>query len=263
MKKKYLVLNFIIIILIFIILFLYLKLFWPEKWPETAQATLGASIIVGIISIFGVILKFIYDNISSETEYHKKISEKMLLKVHTYAEEYYIPMVTYATSSASQLNIILTKDASTQDKEVALFYIIKYFQYREKLLLEKGGQIFLRNFNSELCIQKLISGVVRNLNFTTYQLYKLQKYVTLEDTPFDFSLKIKTDKDLIQIYKSFEKWLEKNNNIKETILYFTCFNELMCYELNSIYMPWYKTNAPQISNECRELCKRDSAPLKS
>lgn len=230
-----------------------MKFFWPEKWPEAAQATLGASIIVGIISFLGSSLKFIYDDISSETEYDKKISEKMLLNVYTYAEEYYIPMVTYAVSSASQLYIIQTKDATTQHKEVALFYIIKYLQYIQKLLLEKGGQILLRNYNSEFCIQKLITGITSNLNLTTYQINRLQKSVTLEDTPLDFSLKIKTDKDLIKIYEIFEKWLENNSNVEKTIQYFRCFNELMCYELNTIYMPWYKTNGPEISNECRKL----------
>ena len=103
MKKIVPIVGFVLIASLFVILALYLESLWPKDWPAAAQATLAAAITAGIVSILGIYLKFIFDQISSDTEYDQKISEKMISKVHTYAERYYIPLGTYAGSSASQL----------------------------------------------------------------------------------------------------------------------------------------------------------------
>ena len=94
MKKRYLIIGIVTVIFmsfLFPILILLFEPLWPGDWPEAAQATLAAAITAGIVSIFGICLKFIFDQISSETIYNQKISEKMISKIHTYAEKYYVP----------------------------------------------------------------------------------------------------------------------------------------------------------------------------
>ena len=133
MKKGYLIIGFAIaMFIVFAILFLSVKSYWskegsPAEWPPAAQATLAAAITAGIVSIFGIFLKFIFDQISSETLYNQNISEKMISKIHTYAEEYYVPLGAYADKSKFTLNNILKKgQASTEeDKQHALFFITK------------------------------------------------------------------------------------------------------------------------------------------
>jgi hypothetical protein len=81
MKKRYLIGGiFIFMFFLFPILITLLKHFWHGDWAEAAQATLAAAITAGIVSIFGICLKFIFDQISSETTYNKNISETILLQ---------------------------------------------------------------------------------------------------------------------------------------------------------------------------------------
>nr|QNO43570.1 hypothetical protein HMEJMANM_00039 [Methanosarcinales archaeon ANME-2c ERB4]QNO43605.1 hypothetical protein LAPIAFBC_00012 [Methanosarcinales archaeon ANME-2c ERB4]QNO44695.1 hypothetical protein NOLKAICN_00005 [Methanosarcinales archaeon ANME-2c ERB4]QNO50345.1 hypothetical protein PMDBIBLC_00007 [Methanosarcinales archaeon ANME-2c ERB4] len=90
MKKIKMILGLVILILfLFTLLVISFKYFWPEEWSGAAQATLAAAIIASIVSILGTYLKFIFDQMSSETKYNQKISEKMISKVHTYAEKYW------------------------------------------------------------------------------------------------------------------------------------------------------------------------------
>ena len=257
MKKIVPIVGFVLIASLFVILALYLESLWPKDWPAAAQATLAAAITAGIVSILGIYLKFIFDQISSDTEYDQKISEKMISKVHTYAERYYIPLGTYAGSSASQLYMILINaKATTQEKQLALFFITKYFQYGLKLHIEKGGLIFLQNFDSESCLEQLNARARRNLKLTTDQICILQKSISLNDTPLDFSKKIQRKKELMGIYNTFENWLKNiKDNVKKAIAYFQCYNELMRHELNTIYMPWYQRKAPQISPICKKVLR--------
>ena len=147
MKKIVSILGFVLITSLVVILVLFVKSFWPTGWPKAAQATLAAAITAGGVSILGIYLKFIFDQISSETAYNRKISEKMISKVYIYSEKYYIPIESYAKFSALKLNDILTNaNASTQEKQLALFFITKYFRYLLKLITEKGGLLFLKNF---------------------------------------------------------------------------------------------------------------------
>jgi len=257
MRKIKLILGFILITFFFALLFLSFKSFWPEEWPEAAQATLAAAITAGIVSILGTYLKFVFDQISSKTEYDQKTSGKMLSKVHTYAEEYYFPLGAYAGSSASQLNKIrLNKKASRiEEKQLALFFITKYFQYVLKLSIKMGGLILLQNFDSELYLEQLNARTRGNLKLTTDQICRLQKSIALEDTPRDFSIEIHGNSELTKIYETFEKWLENNSNVKKTITYFRCYEELMHHELNSIYRSWYQKKAPQISPDCKKVLR--------
>lgn len=252
-----LTLGFVLLISsLFAILVLSFKLFWPKGWPEAAQATLAAAITAGIVSILGTYLKFFFDQISSETAYNQKISETMLSKIHTYTEDYYIPLESYAAFSASQLNDILTNaKSSTQEKQLALFFIAKYFRYLLKISTEKGGLIFLKNFDSESYLEDLNIGARQNLELTPDQISILQKSIALEDTPRDFSIKIQGDNELKRIYETIENWLKDNNKVKKTITYLSCYSELMRHELNTIYRPWYQKKAPQISHDCKEVLR--------
>ena len=259
-RKVYImsILGFVCLItFLFAILVLSLKPLWPEKWPEAAQATLAAAITAGIVSILGIYLKFIFDQISNETAYSQKISENMMSKLHTYAEDYYLPLTNYANFSAYQLKKILTKaKASTEEKQLALFSIAKYFRYGLRLSIEKGGIVFLKKFDSELYLKKLHRSARWNLELNTNQICRLQKSIDLEEETFlDFSKKIQCDSELMQIYETFEKWLKNNSKVKNTIIYFRCYSQFMRYELNSIYRPWYQRKAPQISNECKEVLR--------
>ena len=257
MKKIMLILGFVFLITsLFAILVLSVNFFWPKGWSGSAQATLAAAITTGIVAILGTYLKFIFDQISLDTAYNQKISEKMISKVHTYAEDYYIPLLTYARFSASQLYTILTNaNAPVQEKQLALFFITKYFQYLLKLCTEKGGIIFLKNFDSESCLEQLNARARKNLKLTTDQICKLQS-IPLEDTPLDFSTEIRQNGELMEIYKTFEEWLDNNkDNVKKTIAYFHCYDELMRHELNLIYMPWYQRKAPQILPNCKRVLR--------
>ena len=258
MKKGYLIIGIVIVIFMFFlfpILILLFKPFWPEEWSSAAQATLAAAITAGIVSIFGICLKFIFDQISSETRYNQKISEKMISKIHTYAEEYYVPMAVYAGKSASLLNDILKKSqASTKDK-LALFFITKYFRYKLKLTTEKGGLIFLQNLDQESYLGLLDTNAEKYLKLTREQICRLQKSIALEDTFLDFSIKIQNDYELNEIYKAFKIWLKNYSDVKKTIKCFQCHSELTFHELNSIYKPWYKKKAPKIPPECKRALK--------
>ena len=250
------IIGSIIILLLFAIFLLYFKPFWPEELPGAAQATLAAAIIAGIVSILGIYLKFVFDQINSETEYNKKISEEMISKVHIYAEEYYIPLGTYAGLSASQLTKVITNtQASTEQKQLALFFITKYFQYVLKLEIEKGGMILFQNFDSESFLEQLNVGARMSLGQTPNQLCTLQKSMVPNGIFIDFSTKIQCDNELMEIYKKFEEWLEDNSRVKETIACFNCYNELMFHELNVIYMPWYKKKPPELSPECKKVIR--------
>ena len=263
MKKRYLIIGFAIaMFIVFAILFLSVKSYWskewsPAEWPKAAQATLAAAITAGIVSIFGICLKFIFDQISSETIYNQKISEKMISKIHTYAEKYYVPRGVYARNSASQLNGILKKEqASTeQDKQLALFFITKYFQYKLKLKIERGGLIFLKDFDSESYLVQLNTEAERCLKLTTEQICRLQKSIALKDLFLDFLKKIQRDHELKNIYEAFEIWLKDSSTVEKTIKCFQCYSELMFHELNSIYKPWYKSKAPEISPECERILR--------
>lgn len=260
------VLGSILILLLFAIFLLYFKPFWPEELPGMAQATLAAAIIAGIVSILGIYLKFVFDQINSETEYNKKISEEMISKVHIYAEEYYIPLGTYAGLSASQLNRVLTDtQASTEQKQLALFFITKYLKYVLKLEIEKGGIILFQNSDSESFLEQLNVGARMSLGQTPNQLCTLQKSMVLGDIFIDFSTKIQCDNELMEIYKKFEEWLEDNSRVKEAIACFNCYNKLMFRELNVIYMPWYKKKPPELSPECKKVIqtfKKEETNLK-
>lgn len=247
---------FIPIIFLFVILFLYSNFFWPEEWPKEAQATLAAAITVSSISIFGIYLKFIFDQMSSEAEYNKKISEKMMSKIDFFTETYYSHMMAYARLSAIHLDMIRNNEkASKQENQLVLFYITKYLQYRQKLTIEKGRIFFLQNVDSELCLLKLDVETIKILGFDECEICRLQESIKIEDTYLDFSIKLQNDYELIKIYLNFIKWLKANENkkVEITITYFCCFYELMCYELNLIYMPWYKKKVPQRSNKCKEI----------
>lgn len=260
MKKIKLILGFICIILLsFVIFFLYS---WPEEWPGAAQATLAAAIMATIVSILGIYLKFFFNQINYETEYNKKISEKMMLKLHKYAEKYYLPLARYAGSSADQLEKILTSaKASPQEKQLALFFITKYFQYGLNLSSERGCIIFLKDFNSESNLKTLNLRVRQNLGLERIDICKILKHITLTDTFLDFSDKVKSNKELKEICKTFEESLNEsllNNNgieVKKQIIYFRCYNELMYHQLNSIYWPWYRTDPPQMSAICDKVCR--------
>ena len=188
--------------------------------------------------------------------YNQKISEKMLSKIHAYAEECYVPMAVYASKSASQLNAILKKaQATTEDKQLALFYITKYFQYLLKLTIKRGGIIFLQNFNSEVDLSRLRISAFQYLELTQEQICRLQKSIDLEKGIFlDFSNKIQGDHELKKIYESFEIWLN-SSNVEKTIKCFRCYSNLMFHELNSIYKPWYKREAPELSRECERVLR--------
>lgn len=256
MKKIVPILVFVLITSLVVILVLSVKSFWPTGWPGAAQATLGAAITAGVVSILGIYLKFIFDQISSETAYNRKISEKMISKVYIYSEKYYIPIESYAEFSALKLNDILTNaNASTQEKQLALFFITNYFRYLLKLITEKGGLIFLKNFDSESYLEELNIRARRNLELTTDQICILQKSIALEDTPRDFSIKIQGDNELNQIYETIENWLKDNSKVKKTITYLHCYSELMRHELNTIYRPWYQKKPPQISHDCKEVLR--------
>ena len=180
MKKRYSIGSFIFMLFLFPTLIILLKPFWPGDWAEAAQAaTLAAAITAGIVSIFGICLKFIFDQISSETKYDQKISEKMISRIHTYAEEYYVPLGLYARKSASALNDILNKiQASTEEeKQHALFFITKYFQYRLKLESDKGGIIFFQNVKSEDSLVKLGTNALKYLKLTPKQISILPKSI--------------------------------------------------------------------------------------
>jgi len=188
--------------------------------------------------------------------YNKKISEKMMSKIDIFTETYYSPMMTYARLSAIHLNMNLNnKNASTQENQLALFYITKYLQYRQKLTIEKGRIFFLQDVDSELCLLKLDVETIKILGLGECQICRLQESIKIEDTYLDFSIKLQNDYELTKIYENFIKWLKENKNkkVERTITYFCCFNELMCYELNLIYMPWYKKKVPQISHKCKRI----------
>lgn len=256
MKKIVSILGFVLITSLVVILVLSVKSFWPTGWPKAAQATLAAAITAGVVSILGIYLKFIFDQISSETAYNRKISERMISKVYIYSEKYYIPIESYAEFSALKLNGILTNaNASTQEKQLALFFITKYFRYLLKLITEKGGLLFLKNFDSESYLEELNIRARRNLELTTDQICILQKSIALEDTPRDFSIKIQGDNELKQIYETIENWLKDNGKVKKPITYLHCYSELMRHELNTIYRPWYQKKAPQISHDCKEVLR--------
>lgn len=251
-----LIIYFIPIIFLFVILFSYSNFFWPEEWPKEAQATLAAAITVSSISIFGIYLKFIFDQMSSEAEYNKKISEKMMLKIDFFAETYYSHMMMYARLSAIHLNMILNSEkTSKQENQLALFYITKYLQYRQKLTIEKGRIFFLQDVDSELCLLKLDVETIKILGLGECQICRLQESIEIEDTYLEFSKMLQKDSELTKIYEIFIKWLKANENkkVERTITYFCCFYELMCYELNLIYMPWYKKKIPQISHKCKRI----------
>lgn len=260
MKKRYLIIGIVTVIFmsfLFPILIIWFKPFWPRNWPEAAQATLAAAITAGIVSIFGICLKFIFDQISSETIYNQKISEKMISKIHTYAEKYYIPLGVYARESAFQLNDILKKaQASTeQDKQCALFSITRYIRYRFELTTKRGGIIFFQNFNSEVDLSRLRINALQYLKLTPEQKSRLQKSIALEDTFLDFSIKTRGEKELKKIYEAFKIWLKNYGNVKITIKCFRCYDELMFHELNSIYKPWYGRKVPKLSRECKRVLR--------
>jgi len=167
--------------------------------------------------------------------------------------KYYIPLGIWARLSASQLDMIITKEASTEEKQQALCSITKYFQYILKLNIESGGMILFRNFDSELRLEHLNVVATKSLGLTINQICRLLKYTSLDDTPLDFSIKIQDDGELMKIYKEFEEWLDNISSVKETIAYFHCYNKLMFHELNSIYMPWYGKKAPQIPHKCEKV----------
>lgn len=163
----------------------------------------------------------------------------------------------YARNSASRLNDILKKEqASTeQDKQLALFFITKYFQYKLKLKIERGGIIFFQNFNSERDLSRLGISTLQYLKLTPEQISRLQKSIALEDTFLDFSIKIQGEYELNEIYEAFKIWLKNHGNVKKTIKCFRCYSELMFHELNSIYKPWYERKAPKLSRECKRVLR--------
>ena len=73
---------------------------------------------------------------------------------------------------------------------------------------ERGGVIFLQNFDSESYLGLLDTKAGRCLKLTIEQICKLKKFIALEDTPLDFSIKIQNDYELNEIYKAFEIWLK-------------------------------------------------------
>lgn len=114
----------------------------------------------------------------------------------------------------------------------------KYFQYKLKLKIERGGIIFFQNFNSERDLSRLGISTLQYLKLTPEQISRLQKSIALEDTFLDFSIKIQGEYELNEIYEAFKIWLKNHGNVKKTIKCFRCYSELMFHELNSIYKPW-------------------------
>ena len=130
----------------------------------------------------------------------------------------------------------------------------KYFQYRLKLTTEKGGIIFFQNFEAESGLIRLWIRILQYLKITPKQICRLQKSIDFKKGTFlDFSNKIQGDHELKKIYEAFEIWLINKSNVEKTIKCFQCHSELMFHELNSIYKPWYKRKAPEISPECKRI----------
>lgn len=111
---------------------------------------------------------------------------------------------TYARLSADQLDEVLTNvNVSTEEKQLALFYIAKYLHYLLKLINEKGGIILFQNLDSESCLEQINIAAKESLKLTPTQMCRLQTSTSSDGTLLDFSEKIQ-DGELTEIYEKFE-----------------------------------------------------------
>lgn len=256
-SRTYLLILLLTSVVLVILLAFIVSGYAQLNLSTTINNTLFAAILGVIGTTVGAVLKAYYDLLDED----KKNYEQKLQSTIETVEEFYYPLALSAIETADQLeatidyvnnttqkgNIALDKIAADKVSELdarinyALFLIGQFYTLRLSLIVEKGGDLVLRNKSEEESFKNLYDDVESNLswagNNTTLERSLLQDYFDTDDkggkraniyTYFEFRKNLANSKsstnsdqnrkadnvDLSRVYNDFREWL--SNNLKET-----------------------------------------------
>ena len=191
---------------------------------------LGA-VIAALLTLFG---NWLLKRREAEIEMSKIKMDSVVSNLPTYG-------LLSAIFSGIYYESIKRKDNQNQDKRLLFYYICDVLRVDRTIYYEKGGLV-LNNLDAEYIISAL-EYVLYNTLFKKFDKEALSKMrILMKDTEFhEFCEKIKKGEGK-ELYDKFAEWYTSLKDEDLTNLENKCkwIDELLFFELNTIFSRWYR-----------------------
>ena len=232
---------------------------WPATLKPAQQASLAGAFIGTIGTIFAVVAKWYFDQITLQTSHDLSVRGKLLERFYDYSVTYLGPIGSAAGELWKYLTVLrgAREVADTVREQEALhavvFFLARFIQFqqllRSNLALENVAQpegIFLDNRESE----ELLWGLMIPpwaFGIDTFELESvLIKELTDRNRVEFMSLCKDPASDLHSIAQITQSalvhdWPNKINDLRTTLY---AFNSVLNGEVTEVYGSWYRRSVP-------------------
>lgn len=224
-----------------------------EIWGEYGPALLIAAGVVGYLLRWA--LDQLGESLAARREYHRKMTELMVPKLHEYTEKYYMPTVSAGRRTAEGLRALLDLKSPPSDEQIGrvLYHLGRFFHEQDKWAAAIGG-FFFQNLTGEAVASALQTDLNRKWNrvqaLTTQDRSKLRKEAGNADSIGDFLEKISGQAQLQQIRDGVRQWLQDDPEAVAFCKAVDLWWKLVHFEINAHLAAWYRQEQrPNLTEE--------------
>jgi hypothetical protein len=232
-----------------------------QVWPSITL--LVSTLLYAGFAVLGWLSKLVYDRYLLDRAYSQRISEKMIERIHEYAERYYLPLASAAFNLISSLQAILSESNPRRREhflQMAFVSLVNFLQVQLKMTRAVGGVIVLKDFDSEEQVVALRARAMSTLPFDNFELAMMGESDCGRLSDFRKATK---EGDLSDYFGRFSNWSEDHSKVETLIRLFQCHNLIMQRSLGMVYEPWYRSSPPKLNEKCRDLAKQAQEAMSS
>ena len=218
---------------------------------SSAGAAAGLFLLTQLVPPF---VEHLFQSSRQNRESTLRIIEAQTATVNRYSEQYYLPMVSKSRQVVQSLDAEHGGRASEAQLEEEFFRLARWVHGSYVWWKEAGGIIILGNRSAEtliLALQgKFVSTAFSGNGMTTGDRHQLTRIMQSRPELGDYFSEFKGvlgTKTMATLFTQYKNWrcnLDADTR-KRLKYYLQGFLEILHYEVNRAYDPWYGTSTPK------------------
>jgi hypothetical protein len=230
----------------------------------TTPAAIQAAIAGGLLTAMGTIFSAVYKEVSAYFQQTTDNVDKKVTMISPLVQKYYSPWINSAQILHGKLESLMTKrPAEPEDVQTLLYYLMVYYGYRMKFVLEAGGLILLSSTAEQNTVHDAYraaevaldwEGTKTHGDVSYLQMLFLTKNTAGTDSDeqkedsksstgapylfFQFNNDIAGDKRLTNMVGSLTGWVEKTEEVRAASDAVNQFALTFQNSIDQLYTAW-------------------------
>ena len=230
---------------------------------STTPAAIQAAVAGGLLTAIGTIFSAVYKEASAYFQQTTSNVDKKVAMISPLVQKYYSPWINSAQILHGALeNMLKTESPAPEDVQALLYYIMVYYGYRMKFILEAGGLILLSSTAEQKTVHDSYRTAELALDWEGSRTHADVSYLqslflaknkvgstkdksdeagSAADTPylfFQFSKDIPGDKYLGGMIDSLTLWVTRKESVKTASQAVNDFALRFQASIDQLYTAW-------------------------